>query len=129
MKPAHCQFPISDFRLLIKSAIRPLRSVLQSAIGNRQSAILLLLLLLPACSSVSYTRTEPGGEKVSFTTQSLFTRKAIKDVEYTAGIGTNGLRRFNLKGYSNNQTEAIREAIAAALEAYSNRPTPPANPK
>jgi hypothetical protein len=90
---------------------------------------LLTLLTVLGCSSVSYTRTEPGGEKVSFATQSLFTRKAIKDVEYTAGIGTNGLRRFNLKGYSNNQTEAIREAIAAALEAYSNRaPAPPANP-
>jgi len=97
--------------------------------GSAASCSILLLFLLLGCSSVSYTRTEPGGEKVSFATQSLFTRKAIKDVEYTAGLGTNGLRRFNLKGYSNNQTEAIREAITAALEAYSNRPTPPANPK
>jgi len=80
------------------------------------------VLLLLGCSSVSYTRTEPGGEKISFATSSLFTRKAIKDVEYAAHAGTNGLRRFTLKGYSDNQTEAIREAITAALEAYSNRP-------
>jgi hypothetical protein len=88
---------------------------------------LLLLLLLPGCTSISYTRTEPGGEKVSFSTASLITRKAIRDLEYS--LGPNGSRKFLLKGYSNNQTEAIREAIAAALEAYSNRPTPPANPK
>jgi len=89
--------------------------------------LLLLLLLLPACTSISYTRTEPGGEKVTFSTSSLVTRKAIRDLEYS--LGTNGTRTFALKGYSNNQTEAIREAITAALEAYSNRPTPPANPK
>jgi hypothetical protein len=93
--------------------------------------LFLLLLLLPGCTSISYTRTEPGGEKVTFSTSSLVTRKAIRDLEYS--LGTNGTRTFALKGYSNNQTEAIREAIAAALEAYSNRPptppAPPANPK
>lgn len=76
----------------------------------------LLMVLLCSCTSVSYTR---NGEDIKFSTSSLFTRKAIKDLDY--GHGTNGFRSFRLKGYGNDQTEVIQAAVAAALEAYQKQ--------
>jgi uncharacterized protein YutD len=78
------------------------------------------LLLLTACTTVSYDR---AGDDIKFRTSSLFTRKAIKDLDY--GIGTNGFRSFRLKGYGNDQTEVISAAVTAALEAYQKaQPVP-----
>ena len=85
-------------------------------------SLCLLLLISSGCSSVNYTRQESGGEKVSFGSQSLFMKRAIKDLNVTSGE-----RHLTLKGYSTSQTEIMEAAIAAALAAYRQQlqPTPP----
>jgi len=76
-------------------------------------SLCLLLLISSGCSSVNYTRQESGGEKVSFGSQSLFMKRAIKDLNVTSGE-----RHLTLKGYSTSQTEIMEAALAAALAAY-----------
>jgi len=89
---------------------------------NKILTLCCCLLFLSGCMSVSYTRTEPGGEKVSFSTSSMWTKKQIKDVTY--GAGTNGLRTFRLQGFTEDQTAVAIQALVAALAAYSNHPAP-----
>jgi len=79
-------------------------------------------LLLVGCSSLSYQRNEASGEKVSFSASSLFTRKAVKDLEFETG--TNSTRRLRLRGYNDNQVELMQSAIEAALAAYIRQQPP-----
>ena len=85
-------------------------------------SLALLCVGLCSCSSVNYNRNETSGEKVSFSASSLFTRKAIKDLEFETG--TNSTRRLRLKGYNDNQTEVMQAAIEAALAAYIRQQPP-----
>lgn len=87
--------------------------------------IILFLLSVTGCHSVSYTRTDQSGEKIQFSSSSLFTKKQIKDVNY--GVTRNGSRTFRLKGYSDDQAEAVGSAVSAALQAYIAS-QPPAKP-
>lgn len=80
------------------------------------SAFCSLLFLSSGCTSIKYSRTEPGGENITFGISSFATRKTLKEFDYSTGA--NGTRRIALKGYNDNQTEVIQAAIAAALEAY-----------
>lgn len=74
------------------------------------------LLCVCGCTSIKYSRTEPGGENITFGISSFATKKTLKEFDYSTN--PNGTRRIALKGYNDNQTEVIQAAIAAALEAY-----------
>src|SRR3990167_4230921 len=89
-----------------------------------------MLLGTTACTSVSYSRTEPtvtkttltngvlitvtSGERVEFATRSFITKKSIAEV--SADFSTNS-KSLKIKGYSNDQSAAIEAGISAGMEA------------
>jgi hypothetical protein len=67
--------------------------------------------LVTACQSVRYS--SPSGER--FTRTSIGTRTAISSL--SVETGTNGIRRVELQGYTNDQTQAIGAITEAAIRA------------
>ncbi len=77
------------------------------------SAAVLAILALAAIGCQSLTYTGPNGEQ--FTRRSLGTQTAIS--ELTVETTTNGLRRVELRGYTNDSTTAIGTVTEAAVRA------------
>jgi len=80
-------------------------------------ATVLTLLTLPTlmtmtgCSVLTYS--SPTGER--FTRSSLGTSAAIQSLAVDAD--TNGIRHVELKGYTNNQSDALSAVTQAAIKA------------
>jgi hypothetical protein len=72
----------------------------------------LLLLSLPAgCTSLQYT--SPSGER--FSRRSLGSKTAISAL--TVETSTNGVRRVELRGYTNDSSQALGAVTEAAVRA------------
>jgi hypothetical protein len=117
----------------MKMRIQPLpaSAAIQSKIGNRkskiislarldprrhghrivQSAICILPLLTAGCTLMSYT--SPTGEHFSRT--SLGANTSLHSLAFDAS--TNGLRRVEVRGYANDNTEALGSITEAAVRA------------
>lgn len=74
-------------------------------------AILSLACLTTACQVLTYTA--PTGERFSRT--SLGARTAISSL--TVEAATNGLRRVEVRGYSNDSTQVLGTVTEAAVRA------------
>jgi hypothetical protein len=76
-----------------------------------QSAICILPLLTAGCTLMSYT--SPTGEHFSRT--SLGANTSLHSLAFDAS--TNGLRRVEVRGYANDNTEALGSITEAAVRA------------
>ena len=74
---------------------------------------LITLLLLVACGCQVLTYRGPGGE--TFTRSSLGANTTISSL--TVETDTNGLRRVELRGYQNDNTQALGTVTEAAVKA------------
>jgi hypothetical protein len=95
------------------SACRPQSSVirhLKQRFAIRHS-LFAAALLLTGCQVLTYH--SPTGER--FTRSSLGATTAISSL--TVEAGTNGIRRVDLQGYTNNSTQALGTVTEAAVKA------------
>ena len=74
---------------------------------------LLTFLTLAACSCTVLTYTSPRGER--FTRSSLGANTSISSL--AVETETNGVRRIELRGYQNSNTEALGAVTEAAVKA------------
>jgi hypothetical protein len=73
--------------------------------------ILAAAVILTGCTVTRYAA--PTGE--TFSRTSFGTRLSVGELTVTAG--TNGVRTITIKGYANDQVEAIGVAVDAAVSA------------
>ena len=78
---------------------------------NILTVLTLLTLVVSGCQSLTYTG--PSGEH--FTRRSFASQTAISSL--TVEAATNGLRRVELRGYTNDQTQALGAVTEAAVRA------------
>jgi hypothetical protein len=76
----------------------------------------MLSLLCPACQVLTYSG--PNGERLSRSSLGVNTSISSLAVE----TGTNGLRRVELHGYSNDSSQAVSKVIEAAVRAAIQSP-------
>lgn len=82
----------------------------------RTSAIVSTTLVLTGCTVLTYRG--PNGEQ--FTRASLGSNTAIGSLAVESD--TNGLRRVEMRGYTNNATEALSTVTEAAVRAAIQAP-------
>lgn len=78
-------------------------------------AVVALALLSSGCTTATYSRRESNGENVTFKITSFATKKSFGDLSLI--VSTNQTRTMNLKGYNNDQVQAIGIAVDAAVKA------------
>ena len=79
--------------------------------GFHALTLVTLLTLTAGCQSLTYTG--PSGEH--FTRRSFASQTAISSL--TVEAATNGVRRVELRGYTNDQTQALGAVTEAAVRA------------
>ena len=85
---------------------------------NLLTVLTLLTLAASGCQSLTYTG--PTGEH--FTRRSFGSKTAISSL--TVETGTNGVRKIDLRGYTNDQTQALGAVTEAAVRAALQTPKP-----
>jgi len=90
---------------------KPKSKIENGTAGLLLTSSLALTLLTTGCQVLTYS--SPTGER--FTRSSLGANTSIHSL--SVETGTNGLRKVQLRGYQNNETEALGAVTEAAVRA------------